>query len=71
MADVLEIFVLTNKSVERAYTADELAERATADAAAAAAEQAAADAAAAVASGRAKLAALGLTDAEIAALLGA
>jgi len=33
--------------------------------------QAAADAVAAVASGRAKLAALGLTDAEIAALLGA
>jgi len=36
-----------------------------------AAEQAAADKAAAAASGRAKLAALGLTDAEIAALLGA
>jgi hypothetical protein len=54
----------------RDSTADEAARIEQAHAAAEAAEQAAADAAAAAASGRTKLAALGLTDDEINALLG-
>jgi len=57
--------------VVRDATPDEAARIEQAHADAEAQAQAVADKAAAVASGRAKLAALGLTDAEIAALLGA
>ena len=64
-----------DNGVDRNMTADELAayETLTAQVQAAnvAAQQAATDKAAAAASGRAKLAALGLTDDEINALLGA
>ena len=55
----------------RPLTDDELAQREIDAAAAEAASQAAADAASARASALAKLSALGLTDAEIAALVGA
>jgi len=64
-----------DNGIDREMTASEIADyqKATADLLAdqLAAEQAAADKAAAVASGRSKLAALGLTDDEINALLGA
>jgi len=67
--------IIHDGETQREMTADEYAEwQALCDdveAQAQAANAAAADAAAAAASGRAKLAALGLTDAEIAALLGA
>jgi len=68
----IEMNCETGKVTERPFTAEEIAQR-EADAAAFAAEQAARDAAAAAAatakaSAEAKLAALGLTAAEIAAL---
>lgn len=74
MADVLEIFADTGETIERDFTPEEQAQR-DADAAAYAAAQAAAVAeAAAVAAAResavAKLAVLGLSEVEVAALLG-
>ena len=75
MADVVEIWADTGAVIERDFTAEEAAQRAADLAAAetAAAEAAAAEAArlAAVESGLAKLRALGLTDDEIGALMGA
>lgn len=73
MPDVVEI--TGDKVIERDFTAAERAQHeadlAEGAALAAAAQKAAADAASAKASGRAKLAALGLNDDEINALLGA
>ena len=75
MADVVEIWANTGEIVERDFTPEEAAQRAAdlAAAEAATAEAAAVEAArvAAVESGLAKLRALGLTDAEIGALMGA
>lgn len=74
MSDVLEINVLTGERIERDFTPEELAQReadAAAEQARLAAEQAAADVvAAARASAVAKLAALGLDESEVAALIG-
>lgn len=74
MADVLEIFADTGVTVERDFTPEELAQREkdAADYAAAQAAAAAADAerAAARESAVAKLAVLGLSEVEVAALLG-
>ena len=74
MADVLEVFVETGKIIERDYTAAEAKER---DASQAQAAKDTADKlaiieakAAAKQSAQAKLAALGLTDDEVAAILG-
>lgn len=74
MTDVTEIFADTGETIERDFTPDEQAQR-DVDAAAYAAAQAAAVAeAAAVAAAResavAKLAVLGLSEVEVAALLG-
>jgi hypothetical protein len=71
MPDVVEVFVKTNKVIERNFTNDEQAQRALDATAAADKEQAAADAVAARESALAKLAGLGLTPDEIAALVGA
>ena len=74
MADVLEINVPTGERIERDFTPEEAAQRAKDQAEAEAAAQAAADAAAAKeaakASALAKLQALGLTEAEAAAIAG-
>ena len=74
MTDVLEINVPTGERIERDFTPEELAQRAKDQAAAEAAAQAAADEAAAKdaakASALAKLQALGLTEAEAAAIAG-
>ncbi len=74
MADIIEVFADTGQVIERDFTPEELAQRQADEAAAlatqAAAEAAAAEKAAAVESARAKLAALGLTDVEVSALLG-
>ena len=74
MADILEINVPTGERIERHFTPEELAQRAKDQAAAEAAAQAAADEAAAKeaakASALAKLQALGLTEAEAAAIAG-
>lgn len=75
MADVLIVNAATGESIERDFTEEELAQRA-ADQAAAEAEEAARIAeeeakAAAKASALAKLAALGLTEEEAAAIVGA
>ena len=75
MAQVIEIDAVTGEAIERDFTPEELAQR-EADQAAAAAAQAAAEAEAqakadAKASALAKLAALGLTEAEAAAIVGA
>lgn len=74
MADVLEIDAATGETIERAFTPEEQAQR-DADAAAYAAQQAEVEArAAATAAAResavAKLAALGLSEVEVAVLLG-
>lgn len=74
MADVLEIWADTGETIERSFTPDEQAQR-DADAAAYAAAQAAAAAAdaeraAARESAVAKLAVLGLSEVEVAVLLG-
>lgn len=75
MADILIIDVATGERIERDFTPEELAQReadAAAEQARLAAEQAAADAAAAAkASALGKLAALGLTAEEAAAIAGA
>jgi len=63
--------IIYDGNEHREMTADEHAQWQALCADIEAQAEAAADAAAAAASGRAKLAALGLTDAEIAALLGA
>jgi hypothetical protein len=74
MADILEINVPTGERIERDFTPEEAAQRAKDIAAAEAAAQAAADEAAAKetakASALAKLQALGLTEAEAAAIAG-
>ena len=75
MSDVLIVNVATGERIERDFTPEELAQR-VADAAEEAArladEQAAADAAAAAkASAMEKLAALGLDESEVAAIVGA
>ena len=74
MSDVLEINVPTGERIERDFTPEELAQRAKDQAEAEAAAQAAADEAAAKeaakASALAKLQALGLTEAEAAAIAG-
>jgi len=74
MSDVLEINAATGETIERDYTAAEKKQREK-DAAEFAAAQAAAEAAevervAALESARAKLAALGLNDVEVAAVIG-
>lgn len=74
MSDVVEVFVLSGVTVERDFTPDEQAQR-DVDAAAYAAAQAAAAAAdaeraAARESAVAKLSALGLSEVEVAVLLG-
>lgn len=75
MADVLIVDVATGERIERDFTPEELAQReadAAAEAERVAAEQAAVDAAAAArASALEKLAALGLTAEEAAAIVGA
>ena len=71
MPDVVEVFVKTNKVIERNFTNDEQAQRALDATAAADKEQVAADAVAARESALTKLAGLGLTPDEIAALVGA
>ena len=74
MSDVLEINVQTGERIERDFTAEELAQRTRDQVADEAAAQAAADALAAKeaakASALAKLQALGLTEAEAAAIAG-
>jgi len=74
MADVLEINAATGETIERNFTAAEKKQRekdAAEFAAAQAAEQAAeAERVAALESARAKLAALGLNDVEVAAVIG-
>ena len=74
MSDVLEINVPTGERIEREFTVEELAQRAKDQAAAEAAAQAAADEAAAKEAAKAsalvKLQALGLTEAEAAAIAG-
>ena len=74
MTDVLEINVPTGERIERDFTPEELAQRAKDQAAAEAAAQAAADEAAAKEAAKtsalAKLQALGLTEAEAAAIAG-
>ena len=74
MTDILEINAQTGQRIERDYTPEEAAQRAKDQAAAEAAAQAAADEAAAKdaakASALAKLQALGLTEAEAAAIAG-
>jgi hypothetical protein len=74
MADVLEINAATGERVERDFTPEEAAQRAV-DAAAAEAAKAAVEAAEAVRvaareSAMAKLALLGLSDVEVAAIIG-
>jgi len=75
MADVLIVNAKTGERVERDFTPEELAQReadAAAEAERVAAEQAAVDAAAAAkASAMEKLAALGLSESEVAAIVGA
>ena len=75
MSDVLIVNVATGERIERDFTPEELAQReadAAAEAARLADEQAAADAAAAAkASAMEKLAALGLDESGVAAIVGA
>ena len=75
MSDVLIVNVATGERIERDFTPEELAQReadAAVEAERVAAEQAAADAAAAAkASAMEKLAALGLDESEVAAIVGA
>ena len=71
MGTVVIVNSVTGEVIEREQTASEKAQAREDAAEAEASAQAAADKAAAAASGRAKLAALGLTDDEINALLGA
>ena len=75
MSDVLIVNVATGERIERDFTPEELAQReadAAVEAARLADEQAAADAAAAAkASAMEKLAALGLDESEVAAIVGA
>ena len=75
MSDVLIVNVATGERIERDFTPEELAQReadAAVEAARLADEQAAADAAAAAkASALEKLAALGLDESEVAAIVGA
>ena len=74
MSDVLEINVPTGERIERDFTPEEAAQRAKDQAEAEAAAQAAADEAAAKEAARlsavAKLAALGLDESEVSALIG-
>lgn len=68
MTDILEVDALTGDSVTRAFTPEEIAQREADAAAEAARQQAEADALAAREAALAKLAALGLTVDDLAAL---